>query len=182
MTREQISAWACFKEDVARYLEDYQLSSVMKLPFIIDFWPVVLLRLEGWSNEKCPLVRKLLGLCLLVVRPLIMGITGTRILSGVQIRGGLLLHAGVGVVITSRAVLGRNCTLFSGVSVAHKANSKNGGAPVIGDNVKLMSGCKIIGNVKIGNNAIVGANAVVLQDVPENCLAVGIPAKVKKRV
>lgn len=182
MNKGQASAQLRFKEDIARYLDDYQLSSVIKLIFIIDFWPVILLRIEEWAGASAPFVRKFIGIFLLVIRPLVMGITGTRIFSGVQIKGGLLLHAGVGVVITPKAVLGRNCTLFSGVSVVHKANAKDVGAPVVGDNVKLMSGCKIIGNVKIGNNSVVGANAVVLHDVPENCLAVGIPAKVKKRV
>ena len=39
----------------------------------------------------------------------------------------------------------------------------------------------MLGPVKIGNNVKVGANSVVLEDVPDNCTAVGIPAKIKTR-
>lgn len=52
------------------------------------------------------------------------------------------------------------------------------GIPQIGDNVILTTGCTIIGGVKIGDNVIIGANAVVTHDVPDNSIAVGIPAKV----
>ena len=52
------------------------------------------------------------------------------------------------------------------------------GSPIIGNNVLLFAGAKIIGNVRIGNNVVVGANAVVTHDVPDNAVVVGIPAKV----
>ena len=49
---------------------------------------------------------------------------------------------------------------------------------VIGNDVLLGAGCKILGSVKIGNNVKIGANAVVLNDIPDNLTAVGIPAKI----
>lgn len=52
------------------------------------------------------------------------------------------------------------------------------GSPRIGNNVIIFSGAKIVGNVVIGDNAVVGANAVVTHDIPDNAVAVGIPAKV----
>jgi serine O-acetyltransferase len=52
---------------------------------------------------------------------------------------------------------------------------------VIGDNVDIGTGAKVLGPITIGNNAVIGANAVVLTDVPENCVAVGIPATIKQR-
>ena len=63
----------------------------------------------------------------------------------------------------------------------HLANNKKEGVATIGNNVKLMNGCKILGPINIGDNAIVGANAVVLQDVPANSIAVGIPAVIKDK-
>ena len=53
--------------------------------------------------------------------------------------------------------------------------------PVIGDNVYLATGAKILGPIKIGNNVTVGANAVVIKDVPDNCVVAGIPAKIIKK-
>ncbi|HHD80170.1 MAG TPA: serine acetyltransferase [Campylobacterales bacterium] len=50
----------------------------------------------------------------------------------------------------------------------------------MGDNCIISSGAKIIGPVKIGNNCIIGANAVVIDNIPDNCVAVGVPAKIIK--
>lgn len=54
-------------------------------------------------------------------------------------------------------------------------------APVIGDSVDIGSGAKLLGRIKIGDNSIIGANAVVLDDVPENSIATGVPAIIKPR-
>ena len=62
------------------------------------------------------------------------------------------------------------------VLCGNKDNQDN--IPTIGDNVKLYTGCKVIGNVTIGNNAEVAPNAVVVKDVPENAIVAGIPAKI----
>ena len=64
---------------------------------------------------------------------------------------------------------------MQGVTVG---GARGKGAPIIGDNVVLSAGCKIIGNVKIGNNVFVGANAVVVKDVPDGATVAGIPAKI----
>lgn len=52
--------------------------------------------------------------------------------------------------------------------------------PSIGDNVEINAGAVIVGSVHIGNYVRIGANAVVIQDVPDNCTVVGVPAKVVK--
>jgi serine O-acetyltransferase len=53
---------------------------------------------------------------------------------------------------------------------------------MIGNNVDIGAGAKLLGPIKIGDNVMVGANAVVLCDVPSNSIAVGVPAIVKPRV
>jgi len=54
------------------------------------------------------------------------------------------------------------------------------GVPVIGDNVYIGVGAKVLGNIRIGNNVKIGANAVVIKDVPDNATVVGVPARVVK--
>ena len=54
-------------------------------------------------------------------------------------------------------------------------------APVIGNNVLIGAGAKIIGNIYIGDNVNIGANAVVISDVPDNCTVVGNPGKIIKK-
>lgn len=55
------------------------------------------------------------------------------------------------------------------------------GGSIIGDNCYLAPGAKIIKPVHIGNNVMIGANAVVTKDIPNDCMVVGIPAKIIKR-
>ena len=57
---------------------------------------------------------------------------------------------------------------------------RSGGVPIIGENVEINAGAEIVGQVHIGNYVRIGANAVVIQDIPDNSTAVGVPAKVVK--
>ncbi|WP_278812302.1 serine O-acetyltransferase [Leyella stercorea] len=52
------------------------------------------------------------------------------------------------------------------------------GAPVLGDGVVMYAGAKVVGKIKIGNNVVIGANAVVVEDIPDNAVVVGVPGKV----
>ena len=87
-------------------------------------------------------------------------------------------YGGIAVVIHKRAVIGHNCKI--GTSVTIGGTSKKYEVPIIGDNVRISTGAKILGPIKIGNNVIIGANSVVLIDVPDNCLVVGVPGKIIK--
>ena len=82
------------------------------------------------------------------------------------------------IVVSHEAVIGRNCNISQGVTIGVVNTGSKIGAPVIGDNVYIAPGAKIIGNVVVGNNAAIGANSVVSTDVPENSVVVGVPARV----
>lgn len=86
-------------------------------------------------------------------------------------------HIEGGIVLNCRK-MGNNCMVGFGVLCGNKDNQEN--IPTIGDNVKLYTGCKVIGNVTIGNNAEVAPNAVAVKDVPENAIVAGIPARILK--
>lgn len=62
-----------------------------------------------------------------------------------------------------------------------KLNNEKNSYPIIGDNVIIGTGARILGNVRIGNNVKIGANSVVLTDIPDNCLAVGVPARIIRK-
>lgn len=89
---------------------------------------------------------------------------------GCEIGGGWVLMHGFGVVINGRAKIGRNCIMYQGVTVG-TINMKT--FPVIGDDVLIGAGAKILGNVKVGNHVKIGAGAIVVNDVPDNCTVVG---------
>ena len=93
-----------------------------------------------------------------------------------KIGKGLFLH-NRGIVVTSQSELGDYVSLFGPVTLG--TNFDNNG-PIIGNNVKIAVGARILGKVHIGDNTIIGANAVVISDIPSNSMAAGIPAQVKR--
>lgn len=105
-------------------------------------------------------------------------VTGADIPLDVHIGGGLLLTHPNGIVIHPNVEIGPNCLIFQQVTLG-VGNSKKPGVPKIGGHVDIGAGAKILGGVVIGDHAIIGANAVVMDDVPPNRLAVGIPARIK---
>jgi len=94
-----------------------------------------------------------------------------------RIAGGLVMPHPNGVVVHPEACIGPNCILFQQVTIG---TGPKPGLPRLGGHVDVGPGAKILGGVRIGDHAVIGANAVVLSDVPERCVAVGIPATVKR--
>lgn len=112
-------------------------------------------------------------------RFLIFFLYNSDIPSSVSIgQDSLFGHSGIGVVIHQRAVIGDRCVLGQGITIGGR--SKNPVVPVIGNEVYISAGARVLGAVKIGNNVIVAPNAVVIKDVPDNCIVGGIPAKILK--
>jgi len=102
--------------------------------------------------------------------------TGISIPAAAQIGKGLRIHHFGGVIFHSDVKMGDHCTIYQGVTVGDKGGY--GPAPRIGDNVTIGAGAKVIGDIEIGNNVTIGANAVVVTPLPDNAVAVGIPARV----
>ncbi len=88
-------------------------------------------------------------------------------------------HVG-GIVISGDAVFGDDCVIRNGVTVGLRRRGERG-SPRLGDRVDIGAGAKLLGPIRIGNDVAIGANAVVLCDVPDGCIAVGVPAKVIQR-
>lgn len=105
---------------------------------------------------------------------------GIEVASGLEIGPGLVIPHTHGTVLGA-AEIGANATIFHQVTLgAKEADFQFDPAtrPRIGDDVVLSVGAKILGPVRVGSGAVVGANAVVLDDVPENSLAIGVPARI----
>ena len=108
-------------------------------------------------------------------------LTGIEIHPGATIGKGLLIDHGSGVVIGETAEIGDNCLIYQGVTLGGTGKEHGKRHPTLGNNVMVGSGAKILGPFKVGDNAKIAANAVVLEEVPPNSTAVGVPAKIVKQ-
>ena len=107
--------------------------------------------------------------------------TGVEIHPGAQIGKGLMIDHGMGVVIGETTIIGDNCTIYQGVTLGGTGKEKGKRHPTLGNNVMVGSGAKVLGPFTVGDNSKIAAGAVVLNEVPPNSTAVGIPARIAKR-
>ena len=102
-------------------------------------------------------------------------VTGIEIHPAAEIGEGLFIDHGMGVVIGETATLGRNVTLYQGVTLGGTGFAAGKRHPSIGDNVTIGSGAKLLGPITVGARAKIGANSVVIHDVPADSTVVGNP-------
>ncbi len=107
-------------------------------------------------------------------------LTGIEIHPGAKIGKGLFIDHGMGIVIGETSEIGDNCTIYHGVTLGGTGREQGKRHPVIGNNVLISSGAKILGPLTVGDNSRIGANAVVLDDVEPFSTVVGVPGRVVK--
>lgn len=105
-------------------------------------------------------------------------LTGIEIHPGAKIGEGLFIDHGAGIVIGETAEIGKNVTLYQGVTLGGTGKEKGKRHPTVGNNVVIASGAKVLGSFTVGDHAKIGAGSVVLKEVPSNSTVVGIPGKV----
>jgi serine O-acetyltransferase len=171
------------KLDIARYYSLRGHLGAVSIPMLLlaclspRMAPVVLLRFaEFFHAHGLGPIAKLFSMLNVLV-------FGIEVSPQVQIGGGLFLPHTVGTVIGAERI-GENCTIMQGVTLGTSEPDMGftvARRPVVGDNVLIGAGAKIIGRITLGDHAKIGANAVVLRDVPAHALAVGVPATIVDR-
>lgn len=107
--------------------------------------------------------------------------TGIEIHPGARIGEGFFIDHGNGVIIGETTIIGKNVTLYQGVTLGGTGKEHGKRHPTIGDNVMISAGAKILGSFTIGENSKIGAGSVVLHEVPPNSTVVGVPGRIVKR-
>lgn len=107
--------------------------------------------------------------------------TGIEIHPGATIGDGFFIDHGMGVVIGETTVIGKDVTMYQGVTLGGTGKEHGKRHPTIGDNVVIGVGATVLGNITVGDHSKIGAGAVVIQDVPPNCTVVGVPGRIVVR-
>jgi len=169
--------------DIKRYNDEHREIGFPKRAMYVffrqDMWAIIIFRFGRWANYQCkiPVLTYLFKLIYFFLRKICEIFLGVAIWPDSEIGPGLCCHYG-GTYI--KAKMGKNCTIGQHVIIGHIGGFRGEGVPSLGNNVYVGAGAKILGEVRIGNNVKVGANAVVLTDVPDDMVAVGVPARVVK--
>lgn len=145
------------------------------------FWVMLVYRLGRWRYGVRPvLLRKAFSLLYKIAYKLVQIVTGIDLPCEAEVGRNFVIDHFGGIIVSGYAKFGDNCRIRNGVSIGLR-HVEAPCAPVIGDNVDIGAGAKLLGAITIGNNVLIGANAVVITDVPSNSIAMGVPATIKPR-
>lgn len=108
-------------------------------------------------------------------------VTGIEIHPAAKLGPGLFIDHGMGIVIGETAEVGENVSLLQGVTLGGTSVRREKRHPTLGDNVTVGAGATILGGFTIGAGSRIGAGSVVVREVPENSVVVGVPGRVTYR-
>ena len=145
------------------------------------FWALVVYRFGRWRYGVRPaLLRKPLSAVYKLLFKLVQIVTGIELPCEAEIGRNFTIDHFGGIIVSGYTKFGDNCRIRTGVCVG-LSRMDDPCAPVIGNNVDIGVGAKLLGRITIGDNVLIGANAVVARSVPSNSIAVGVPVVIKPR-
>ncbi len=109
-------------------------------------------------------------------------LTGVEIHPAARIGRRFFIDHGTGVVIGETAEIGDDCVMFHNVTLGGTGKHRGKRHPTIGDGVLIGTGATLLGPLHVGDRAKIGAGSFIrMHDVPADCTAAGVPARVVKR-
>lgn len=167
------SVWNLVKSDYRKVRSTVSIGSIITaLLFNESFKRILIFRLLQRFRKNI-----LFFPVLFILNKLASSHYGVYIDERARIGKGLNIVHCFSIIITD-CVIGDNVTIMHQTTIGKSRGGNRAGSPIIGDNVFIGAGAKIIGRVKIGKNVAIGANAVVTKDVPDGCVIAGIPARI----
>jgi len=167
-----------FKDDLKRW-EIKSFKAFFYALFEAGLWATFLYRVRRTLRKvKLPILNIVARIINFIIFRITEGLLGATISTETEIGPGLYIgHTGI-LIIHPKVKAGKNLSIGQGVTIGQRGPGYSEAVPVIGDDVFIGTGAKVLGNIKIGNHAKIGANAVVLKDIPDHATAVGVPAKI----
>ncbi len=155
-----------FRKDLQRWKEIYHYDQKDTAALASLLWDYPEFRnLLIYRHRHRPLFHHWIAL---VYRPM-----NTLFIATPDIGGGLFIQHGFSTMISAKSI-GENCWINQQVTIGYR---DKGDPPVIGNNVMITCGAKVLGNITVGDGAVIGANAVVIRDVEAGAIMGGVPAK-----
>ncbi len=105
-------------------------------------------------------------------------LTGIEIHPGAHIGPRFFIDHGMGVVIGETTWIGKDVTLYQGVTLGGTSTQRVKRHPTLRSNVTVGAGAKVIGAIEVGENSQIGAGSVVVTNVPANATVVGVPGHI----
>jgi len=141
------------------------------------FWAMIVFRFGKWVLEikNRPFrwfLSKIYGFSKMISE-IITGITIDRKMNVGE--GFHIIHAEGPISIHPDVIIGNRCGIMHNVTIG---TNMGPGAPKIGDDVFIGVGACVLGKIKIGNRVRIAANTLVISDVKEDSIVIGVPAKV----
>lgn len=154
--------------DIRELKVQYQMNPFLAVFSNRGFHALFVYRLCNWLNSiHIPLVP-------LVLTRIVQVLYGIDIDYKAQIKGGIIIIHGVGLVIGEGAIIESGTILYHGVTLGRKTQGKSvpkgDGFPTIGKNCVIGAGAKLLGPVRIGEGSVIGANCVVTNSLDANTL------------
>jgi serine O-acetyltransferase len=170
------------KQDVKMYSFPSKYGPFRNLLYLLctqELHAVMIYRFGRWTYYQCkiPLIKQLCSILYFIMRKVSELFFGIGIWPTSDIGPGLKIEHWGGIIIVAKKI-GKHCRISQQVTIGHIGGFKGGGLPTLGDNVYVGAGAKILGEINIGSNVKIGANAVVITNVPDNAVAVGVPARI----
>lgn len=159
----------CFPSLILRWLLGEEVPRMM-----LYMW--VLRNLEYYTNCRIIILGKIMSLFFEIWHRRQQFKYGVHIHKNICGYGLRIVHIG-GIYLNAKSI-GNYCTVTQQVVLGNKNTQED--RPIIGNNVELTLGCKVIGNVIIGDNVVVCPNSVVIKDIQSNCIASGVPISILK--
>jgi len=171
--------FAYLKEDISRAMyqarpDGWEPSWKNRIEVCIrhSTWPVIAYRFGHWAlGVRIPVIGLLLRIAGLFFRKLVELFTSVHIDVHAEIGPGFVIHS-VYAINLGKTKIGRNFTIATGCLISHACRG-------IGDDVYFGPGAKLVGDAKIGSNVTIAANSLVLTDVRDNLMVMGVPARIK---
>lgn len=176
-----VSLWTLILSDYRRFVA---LGATRPLKTVLasqGLWAAGVYRVSHHLYYRTPFVplRKLVRSLCLVARKGMEILTGISLPPEAEIGQGLYIgHFGT-IIISSMAIIGKNCNLSQGVTLGFSGRGDRRGAPTIGNRVYIAANAVVAGKISIGDDAVIGACAVVTTSVPPRAVVAGNPAQIR---